>query len=108
MLQSIPVALVYLFSPSPLPLHHSFISPIISLFSISSFVLSFFKADNFLKDEVNAHFLNDEETKNKYQHTKKASEVDPKEYAGLLYVGGHGMHFSPILFPLAFLTFYCH
>ncbi|KAF9482438.1 ThiJ/PfpI [Pholiota conissans] len=44
----------------------------------------------FAKDEGSIKFLNDETVKAKFSSAKKLSEVDPKGYDAIFYVGGHG------------------
>lgn len=41
-------------------------------------------------DKVNERFLADEYYQNKIQNTMTPSEVNPDEYVGILYAGGHG------------------
>ncbi|KAG8682197.1 hypothetical protein FRC09_016953 [Ceratobasidium sp. 395] len=41
-------------------------------------------------DDESVKFLQDPEVKQKFASAKKLSEVDPKEYDAIFYVGGHG------------------
>lgn len=41
-------------------------------------------------DKVNERFLADEYYQNKIQNTMRPSEVNPDEYVGIFYAGGHG------------------
>ena len=43
-----------------------------------------------LEDEVNARYWNDEKFRAKLAATKKLSEVNPSDYAGVYFSGGHG------------------
>lgn len=48
-------------------------------------------ADGFdLTDPINRKFWEDKVYREKIEHTKKPSEVDPREYAGIHFAGGHG------------------
>ena len=44
-----------------------------------------------LNDEVNARYWNNAEFRAKLAATKKLSEVDPQDYVGVFFSGGHGM-----------------
>ncbi len=41
-------------------------------------------------DKINERFLADKYYQNKIQNTMKPSEVNPNQYVGILYAGGHG------------------
>ncbi|WP_426477395.1 type 1 glutamine amidotransferase domain-containing protein [Chryseobacterium sp. CBSDS_008] len=43
-----------------------------------------------LKDPVNKEFWENEEYKNKIDHSLTPSQVDPKKYSAIFYAGGHG------------------
>jgi len=43
-----------------------------------------------LKDPINKEFLENKIYKNKIQNTFKPSEINPKDYIAIHYVGGHG------------------
>jgi len=43
-----------------------------------------------LDDEINARYWNDADFRAKLGATKKLSEVDPENYAGVFFSGGHG------------------
>ena len=43
-----------------------------------------------LNDEINARYWNNAEFRAKLAATKKLSEVDPQDYAGVFFSGGHG------------------
>ena len=43
-----------------------------------------------LKDPVNKEFWENQEYKNKIDHSKTPSQVNPKEYSTIFYAGGHG------------------
>ncbi len=43
-----------------------------------------------LKDKVNAEFWNDKVYRNKVEHTKKPSEINPNQYQAIHFAGGHG------------------
>lgn len=43
-----------------------------------------------LEDPVNARYWNDKSFREKLSASKKLSEVDPADYAGVFFVGGHG------------------
>jgi len=47
--------------------------------------------EDLLKDELNNQFLNSHKTRHAYENTLKVSDVDPKLYSAILYVGGHGV-----------------
>ena len=43
-----------------------------------------------LEDPVNARYWNDKSFRKKLSATKKLSDIDPADYAGVFFVGGHG------------------
>lgn len=43
-----------------------------------------------LEDPINKKFWEDEKYHNKIEHTKKPSEIKPKDYVAIFYAGGHG------------------
>ncbi|CAE6521577.1 unnamed protein product [Rhizoctonia solani] len=45
-------------------------------------------------DDQSVNFLQDADVKEKLANAKKLSEVDPKDYDGVLYIGGHGPMFD--------------
>src|SRR6218665_1102508 len=43
-----------------------------------------------LEDPINKKLWEDKYYRNKIEHSKKPSEIDPKEYQAIFYAGGHG------------------
>lgn len=43
-----------------------------------------------LKDPINKEFWENQEYKNKIDHSMKPAQVNPKEYSTIFYAGGHG------------------